>query len=198
MLHDTVAMTTRKEQIERAISEHIDIVDYDPRWPQLFARERDHLLSCLPGDQIVRIEHFGSTAVPGLAAKPVIDMLVEVKNLALARRTIVPILEAQGYDYFWRPSFGDLRSPYYCWFIKRDEAGQRTHHIHMIEKHFAQWEGLLFRDYLIEHPDVARQYETLKRDLSHSYPSDRAAYTMAKSDFVRRITEAAKRAYRST
>lgn len=190
-------METRQEQIERALTEEIGIVDYDPGWPALFARERDHLLSCLPENLIVRIEHFGSTAVPGLAAKPVIDMLVEVLNLAQARRKIVPILEAQGYDYFWRPSFGDIRSPYYAWFIKRDESGRRTHHLHMIEKHFAQWDGLLFRDYLIAHPEVAREYEILKRALSRSYPSDRAAYTLAKGDFIRRVTEAAKRARRS-
>ncbi len=190
-------MATRPEQIERALSEEIDIVEYNPDWPEQFARERDHLRSCLPGEQIGRIEHFGSTAVPGLAAKPVIDILVEVRNLAVARRKIVPLLQAQGYDYFWRPSFGDIRSPYYAWFIKRDAAGVRTHHIHMIEKHFNQWDGLLFRDYLIAHPEVARDYEQLKRRLSKEHPADRAAYTLAKGDFVRRITEAAKRARRT-
>ncbi|BDD87743.1 GrpB family protein [Desulfofustis limnaeus] len=190
-------MTTRREKIERVLQEEIAIVDYDPRWSQLFEEEKRHLLSCLPADQVVRIEHFGSTAVPGLAAKPIVDMLVEVKNLAVARRRIVPILEAQGYDYFWRPSFGDIQSPYYAWFIKRDDQGRRTHHIHMIEKHFSQWDGLLFRDYLIDHPDVARDYEELKRRLSRAYPADRAAYTIAKGEFVRRVTEAAKRARRS-
>lgn len=189
-------MNQRKEQIRRAVNEEIDIVDYDPLWPSMFISEREHLRDCLPTELIGRIEHFGSTAVPGLAAKPVIDMLVEVTNLAVVRRKIVPILEAQGYDYFWRPSFGDIRSPYYAWFIKRDESGRRTHHIHMIEKRFAQWDGLLFRDYLIKYPDVAREYETLKRQLSRSYPADRAAYTIGKGDFVRRITEAARREFR--
>jgi GrpB-like predicted nucleotidyltransferase (UPF0157 family) len=149
---------------------------------------------------IGRIEHFGSTAVPGLLAKPIVDILVEVTSLDETKQRIVPILEAQGYDYFWRPSSGDDTPPFYAWFIKRDQSGNRTHHIHMVEhmveSHFEHWERLLFRDYLIEHPDVAMEYGNLKISLAGVHHSDRVTYTQAKSDFVRRVTSMAKQYYR--
>ena len=99
---------TSAEKISRLIAEKVVIVPYDARWPEMFAAERDHLRSCLPSDLIGRVEHFGSTAVPGLAAKPIVDMLVEVTDLQRTRRIVPPILEPQGYDYVWRPSFGNV------------------------------------------------------------------------------------------
>ena len=86
----------------------------------------------------------------GSAAKPIVDMLVEVPTSPRCGAEVVPILEAQGYEYFWRPTHGDDGPPFYAWFIKRDPAtGERTHHIHMVEASFAEhWDGLLFRDYL--------------------------------------------------
>src|SRR6516225_6653600 len=115
---DMTSMETLEQRIRRAVQEEIAITPYDPRWPGLFSQEKDHLLSCLPRDLIRRIEHFGSTAVPGLAAKPVVDMLVEVTDLQATRERVAPVLESQGYDYFWRPSWGDDGPPFYAWFIK--------------------------------------------------------------------------------
>lgn len=189
---------TRQEKIARVVKEEVAVVPYDPSWTELFAREREHLLACLPADLIRRIEHFGSTAVPGLAAKPIVDILVEVTSLEQTRQRIVPILEAQGYDYFWRPSWGDDTPPFYAWFIKRDRNGKRTHHIHMVESWFEHWDRLLFRDYLIEHPDVAVAYSHLKERLSGLHQSDRIAYTQAKGAFIRRITAMAKQYYTKT
>src|SRR5436190_16353061 len=120
-------MSSLQERVQRAVREEIAVVPYDPRWPVLFRREAEHLCSCLPRGLIRRIEHFGSTAVSGLAAKPIIDMLMEVTSLKAARNTIAPILQAQGYDYFWRPSFGDDVPPWYAFFIRRDKHGTRTH-----------------------------------------------------------------------
>ena len=183
---------TLEEKIARVVKETVAIVPYDSSWPEIFAQERRHLLSCLPHDLVRRIEHFGSTAVPGLAAKPVVDMLVEVASLAATRERIAPLLEAQGYDYFWRPSHGNSTPPFYAWFIKRDGKGNRTHHIHMVEADFEHWERLLFRDYLIEHPDVAREYSELKVALSERHAKDRVAYSQAKTEFIRAVTERAK------
>ena len=95
----------------------------------------------------------------GLAAKPIIDVLVEVVDLKETRKRIVPVLEAQRYDYFWRPTCGDGIPPFYAWFIKRDYQGNRTHHIHMVERNFEHWDRLLFRDYLIEHSGTAKKYQ---------------------------------------
>ncbi len=139
-------METQDEKVRRVLREEIELRGYDPRWPEMFRAEKEHLLACLPRDLVGRIEHFGSTAVPGLVAKPVVDMLVEVRSLEETKARIAPVLEAQGYDYFWRPSFGDSTPPFYAWFIRRDAAGRRTHHIHMVEPHFEHWDRLLFRD----------------------------------------------------
>jgi GrpB-like predicted nucleotidyltransferase (UPF0157 family) len=190
-------METLEQRIQRVVREDVAIAPYDPRWPESFVREKKHLLSCLPNDIIRRIEHFGSTAVPGLAAKPVVDLLVEVTNLDATRARIAPVLEAQGYDYFWRPSHGDDGGPFYAWFIKRHpESRVRTHHIHMVEPDFVEhWDSLLFRDYLIEHPQAAREYESLKVHLASIYPNDRVAYTKGKTAFVVGLTQKAKRFY---
>jgi GrpB-like predicted nucleotidyltransferase (UPF0157 family) len=179
-------------RVRRAVQEEVAIVPYDPAWPQAFAAEKQHLLTCLPADMINRIEHFGSTAVPGLAAKPIIDMLIEVRSLPATRGQIVPILQVQGYDYFWRPTQGDDIGPFYAFFIKRNSCGIRTHHIHMVERDFPQWSALLFRDYVIAHPEVAVEYQELKMNLASAHPNDRVAYTEGKSEFVMRITETAK------
>ena len=182
---------TEQERVRRVSAERIQIVDYDERWPALFESEKRHLEACLPGDVVLRIEHFGSTAVPGLAAKPIVDMLVEVSDFQAMRERVVPVLEAQGYEYFWRPTLGDDTPPYYGWFIKRDPvSGERTHHIHMVEADLAEhWDRLRFRDHLIAHPEDAERYATLKRAASAEHPDDRAAYTRAKSEFIAKIMQ---------
>lgn len=98
-------------------------------------------------------------------------MLVEVTDLQATRERIAPLLEAQGYEYFWRPTHGD-DGPLFCaWFNKRDRrTGTRTHHIHMVEVHFTgHRDRLFFRDYLIEHPEAAREYEALKLRLASDH-----------------------------
>ena len=192
-----IDMETPEQRIQRVVREEVAITPYDPAWPELFLQEKEHLLSCLPNDLIRRVEHFGSTAVPGLSAKPIVDMLVEVTNLEATTVRIAPVLESQGYDYFWRPTHGDDGPPFYAWFIKRDpQSGVRTHHIHMVEGDFADhWDRLLFRDYLIEQPEVAREYERLKAQLASASPQDRVAYTRGKTEFVGKVTEQSKRYY---
>jgi GrpB-like predicted nucleotidyltransferase (UPF0157 family) len=185
---------TLEARIRRVTQEDVAIVPYDPAWPEQFQHEKAHLLSCLPRDLVRRIEHFGSTAVPGLAAKPIIDMMVEVTDLEATKIRIVPVLESQRYEYFWRPTHGNDGPPFYAWFIKRDPGtGVRTHHIHMVERQFiGHWDRLLFRDYLAQHPGVAKEYEALKRQLASAHPKDRVAYTQGKSDFIEQVTQQAR------
>lgn len=189
-------METLEERIRRVLQEDVSLVPYDPSWPQMFEDEKRHLMECLPQDLIRRIEHFGSTAVPGLRAKPVVDMLVEVSSLEETRASVAPLLEAQGYDYFWRPTHGDDGPPFYAWFIKRNSDWIRTHHVHMVERDFEHWDRLLFRDYLIEHPQTAGEYEALKMALARGHKNDREAYTNGKTEFVVRVTQVAKEYYR--
>ncbi len=185
-------MAKLRDKVRKAAQETFSIEPYSPDWPQMFEKEKQHLLSCLPRSIIRRIEHFGSTAVPGLAAKPIIDMLVEVSSLAKTREFVVPILESKGYDYFWRPTWGDDTTPFYAWFIKRDIIGNRTHHIHMVESDFEHWDRLLFRDYLIKYPETASEYEQLKFKLVKENQNNRTGYTRRKGAFIEKITRLAK------
>ncbi len=191
------AKETLADKIRRVTREPVKLAAPDPQWPVLFEEERAHLLEVLPNELIRRIEHFGSTAVPGLMAKPIVDVLIEVTDLGETRRRIAPILEAQGYDYFWRPTRGDDVPPFYAWFIKRDrETKQRTHHLHMVERTFeGHWDRLFFRDYLREFPEAAKAYQQHKLELQESAGDDRVAYTEGKTDFIGRVTAKAKEYY---
>jgi GrpB-like predicted nucleotidyltransferase (UPF0157 family) len=122
-------------------------------------------------------------------------MLVEVSSLRAARAEIVPILQTQGYDCFWRPTIGDDVPPWYSFFIKRDQPGTRTHHIHMMTRRpvfQVHWKRILFRDYLIANSDVAAEYERLKKHLATTHPNDRLAYTVGKTDFILSVMARAK------
>ena len=188
-------MESLEQRVQRVLQEDVAVVPYDASWPQRFREEEAHLRTVLPPELVGRIEHFGSTAVPGLAAKPIVDMLIEVRDLEAARARIAPILEGEGYDYFWRPTFGDDVPPFYAWFIKRNRpGGVRTHHLHMITtapEFREHWERLRFRDYLRAHPDVARDYGELKFRLASKHGHDRVAYTRGKSEFIKDVMEKA-------
>ncbi len=180
-----------RDRVDHALAENVAIEPYDPAWPQRFAEEAAHLRATLPTDLIGRIEHFGSTAVPGLAAKPIIDMLVEVPDLNQVHSRIAPFLQDRGYDYFWR--LKENRSGLaYTWFIKRDTSGRRTHHVHFLEPRSPHWERLLFRDYLIANPQVAAEYAAIKQRATAAHADDRAAFAEAKGKFIDRITAVAK------
>lgn len=180
-------MTRSEEAVVRAKSEQIEVVDYDPDWIDRFAEEEACLRACLSEHLIGRIEHFGSTAVPGLAAKPIIDIMVEVSSLEDVRNTIAPILRAQGYEFFWRPVAPGSPEIDYAWFIKRDASGNRTHHVHFVPAGSPYWNRLIFRDRLIDDPRLAAEYGTLKRCAAREHPGDRKAYSRAKSAFIRRV-----------
>jgi len=187
-------MTTLQQRIEAAVKEEISIVPYNPDWPKMFHDERIYLRSILPSQLIGRIEHFGSTAIPGLAAKPIIDVLVEASSLDDTQSQVVPLMEAAGYDYFWRTD----ETPPYAWFIKRNATGVRTHHIHMVEADSKLWERLLFRDYLRQFPDEAKRYEELKKSLAGKHSQDRIAYTRGKTDYILSVMDSARQYFSKT
>jgi GrpB-like predicted nucleotidyltransferase (UPF0157 family) len=161
------------------------IVDYEPHWAILFRQEAERLREVLEGNLITRIEHFGSTAVPGLAAKPIIDLLVGVSSLAQAKQLAVSQLETLGYAYW-----ADNPDPQRLFFVKGlPPNSPRTHHIHMVEPDSLLWECLLFRDYLRQHPDEAANYAQLKHDLAQRFSTDREAYTSAKTQYIQSVME---------
>jgi GrpB-like predicted nucleotidyltransferase (UPF0157 family) len=162
----------------------IEIASYDPAWPALFRQESDELTAVLAPWLVRAIEHIGSTAVPGLSAKPVIDMMAAVVSLESARPAITAAARL-GYCYFpYRP---DLEH----WFCK-PSASHRTHHLHLVPADSAQWiRCIAFREYLRANPDVAAEYAELKGRLAERFRLDREAYTKAKAPFIDCIVEKA-------
>ena len=162
------------------------IAGYDPLWPGLFAEEAGRIQQAM-GDTLVAVEHVGSTAVPGLSAKPIIDILVGVRALGEGEQA-APALAALAYE-----CRGENGIPGRLFFRKGPVQFQRTHHLHMVEVGHAQWASLLsFRDYLRAHPDEARRYEALKQHLAIRFCDDRAAYSAGKADFIKAILEQAQ------
>ncbi len=164
----------------------VEIVPYDPSWPARFDREQDAIGQVLAAWLVGPPEHIGSTAVPGLAAKAVIDIMAPVRSLDASRPAIDA---AAGLGYCYSPYRPDREH----WFCKPSPAF-RTHHLHLVPHASAQWTGALaFRDYLRAHRDVAADYEALKRRLAEQYRLDREAYTEAKHPFITEITDRALR-----
>jgi GrpB-like predicted nucleotidyltransferase (UPF0157 family) len=160
------------------------IVSYDPSWPIQFEAEREILQQALSAWLVGPIAHIGSTAVPGLAAKPVIDIMAGVRTLADSR----PAIAAAGKLGY---SYAPYRPDEEHWFCKPSPL-VRTHHLHLMPLGSSLWrQSLAFRDYLRAHPDTAAEYEALKRRLAEEHRLDREAYTQAKGPFIARITAVA-------
>ena len=158
------------------------IVPYNPEWSREFEQERARLEETFASTNAV-IEHIGSTAVPGLAAKPVIDIMVGVAALSDAEARI-DSLRAEGYEYV--PEY-EAQLPQRRYF-RKPLAGPRTHHVHCVLRGSSFWhDHLTFRDYLRAHPAAARAYATLKQDLASRHAADREAYSEGKSEFIRSI-----------
>ncbi|KAM3091566.1 GrpB family protein [Phormidesmis sp. 146-35] len=163
--------------------DEVVLVEYDPRWSLMFEEEAARVASVLSRDLVVRIDHIGSTAVPGLVAKPIIDLLVSVQSLVAARQSAVSPLEKLGYSYWF-----DNPDPQRMFFVKGlPPNSPRTHHIHIVESGSILLERLLFRDYLREHPDEALRYAQLKHCLAEQFPTDREAYTSGKTEYVQSV-----------
>lgn len=163
---------------------NITVVDYDPDWPCAFERERDRLRAAL-GERAIRIEHHGSTAVPGLAAKPIIDIQISVEQLT-PLEPYVQALEALGYRHV--PHADDSFAP----FLHKPDAWPHTHHVHLVlAGGEEERRTLAFRDCLRANASLARDYEALKRQLAaESKGTDFAvqqAYADAKTAFVEQV-----------
>ena len=162
-------------------STRVEIVPYDPEWPRAFLSERDRIAAVL-GSLAIRIDHNGSTAVPGLAAKPVIDIQVSVEHLHVIDSYRKPLAEL---GYVHVPDVADS----FCPFFHRPTTWPHSHHIHVVEAGGdEERRTLAFRDYLRAHAAVAREYEALKRELAERCDASDAAarevYAAAKTDFV--------------
>jgi GrpB-like predicted nucleotidyltransferase (UPF0157 family) len=164
--------------------DEVEIADYDPRWPALFDEEAKRLRATLDPSLIVGLEHFGSTAIPCLAAKPIIDILIAVRSLAEAQASFVEALRNLDYVYW-----ADNPKKDRMFFVKGMPpfGSRRSHHVHVTEAHGEMWQRLAFRDYLRAHSEEAGIYAQLKRRLATEYPADREAYTDAKSAYIESV-----------
>lgn len=155
----------------------IEIVPWLPSWPERFRQEADLLRSALRPWLVGDIEHIGSTAVPGLSAKPVIDIMAPVRNLDVARPAIAAAVVAGYCHYPYKPD-------QMHWFCK-PSPDVRTHHLHLVPWGSALWhDRIQFRDALRSDPALADAYQRLKMALAAEHAHDREAYTDAKSGFI--------------
>jgi len=162
----------------------VQLVPYTTIWAALFQSERTRLQHALGADAL-DIQHIGSTAVPGLAAKPILDLAIAVAAEDVVA-ACVPRLTALGYTY------GGYRGSDQGHFFDQGPEQYLTHYLHMLPIGEPAWSSYLrFRDYLIAHPAVRDAYMQLKQDLAVQYAENRAAYTAAKAAFVQHILAAA-------
>jgi GrpB-like predicted nucleotidyltransferase (UPF0157 family) len=163
-------------------SDLVELVDHDPTWTERFEQERDRLVPVFDGS-VVAVEHIGSTSVPGLCAKPIVDIAVGLLKLELTDKQIAA-MEELGYEYL-----GEFGLPGRLYFRKGDP---RTHHVHVVEHGGMHWERqLVFRDALRTDPEERRRYDAFKRRLAAEGHS-REAYTELKTPFIRAVEARAR------
>jgi GrpB-like predicted nucleotidyltransferase (UPF0157 family) len=169
----------------RWVDEPVVLVPHDPQWPARFAVEAKALLGLIGPWLTGGIHHVGSTAIPGIMAKPVVDVLAGVESL-VSSRPCIGLLAEHGWWY------APFRPDTMHWFCK-PSPGRRECHLHLVPTGSAWYcDELLFRDYLIAHPQRARAYEELKAGLARTFPDDREAYTQAKAGFIQQVLRDAR------
>ncbi|WP_255191500.1 GrpB family protein [Natronobeatus ordinarius] len=161
----------------------VKLEPYRDEWKERYGEEIDQL-DDIAGDQFVDFEHIGSTAIDGMPAKPIIDVLAVVDDLDDAD-TLIPVLEEQGYEY--RPGDVDGRL-----FFAKGPRTNRTVYL-SISEHGSDFydEKVAFREYLREHPEAAERYASLKKRLAEKHPKNREKYTAAKSEFIKNVLDRA-------
>ncbi|MDU1891462.1 MAG: GrpB family protein [Dysgonomonas sp.] len=165
----------------------IILSEHKAYWKEYYIAEKEFLENLI-GNNIEAIHHIGSTAIPNLTAKPTIDILIEISD-----NTDIPGLirkmEINGYIYSPQP---DKPAPHLMFLKGYTSTGfaSKVFHIHIRYK--GDWDELHFRDYLLSHPEAVKEYVMLKQKLKEQYEHDRDGYTMAKTDFIRRITDLAR------
>lgn len=161
----------------------VRLTPYDKDWERLFREEKSRLQIAV-GLFVLDIQHVGSTSIPGMIAKPIIDIAIAVESFEEAHVCIKPI-ERLGYRYR-----GENNIPRRHFFVK---GNPRTYHIHINEIGSRDWnEQISFRDYLIHHHEIARGYAELKMELAQRYPTDRQAYSENKSPFIKNVLQLAR------
>lgn len=168
--------------------DEIELVPSNPDWPKRFKEEAARLRAIIPADLLIDLEHIGSTAVPRLLAKPIIDIQATVTSLDEARARLIEPLATSGYAFRAKNPDTDR-----LFFVKGlpPSAPRRTHHLHIMEAGPGALRHIAFRDYLRGHPDEAARYATLKATLACQHRHDREAYTAAKGAYIEAVLDRA-------
>jgi len=165
---------------------NVKLSKYHSGWKQAFEDEKTAIQERL-GEAVLDIEHIGSTAIPGMSAKPVLDFMIAVKSVDVYVKFIEPMKEL-GYEF----RRDNRETQEHILFVKGAED-LRTHYLKMTERDSGFWkEHILFRDYLINHPETAKEYKELKESLQESHSSSRATYTEAKAELIQKILKLAE------
>ena len=173
-----------KGKVSKTDKRRVGVVSYNPNWKNMYKEESEKIKNIL-NDIIIDIHHIGSTAIPEIKAKPVIDILVEVKDIEGVDQYNHKMKEL-GYK-----AMGEYGIPKRRFFRKGES--NRTHHIHIFQTGNEEIERHInFKEYLIAHPDKAREYSKLKEELVNKYTYDVENYTNGKSDFIKEIDRKAK------
>lgn len=163
----------------------VELVEHNPAWKDIFEEEKKRITGKVGKDVILRIEHFGSTSIPNIKAKPYIDIIIEIPEVLLFDKRVIKDFEKLGYTYFKVPERENI--PAYMSFGKGynlNGVKEQIYHIHMCPKGNYMWRQIEFRDYLIAHPDRSKAYERLKIDLASGHKNDRGGYVVAKTAFI--------------
>lgn len=166
--------------------------EYNPAWPQWFTEEKANLERMIGADNIAKINHIGSTSVPGLLAKPTVDILLEIHETTDVDK-LITAMQSPEYICLNELALTMPTPPPHLMFLKgylSDGFAEKVYHIHV--RYHSDWDELIFRDYLIAHPKTAAEYAELKRRLFQAHEHDRDGYTEAKGTFVKGITEKAR------
>ncbi|MGG2018037.1 GrpB family protein [Bacillus sp. S10(2024)] len=162
------------------------IEEYTPNWALQFKEEQQMIKNSI-GDTAISIEHIGSTSVEGLSAKPILDIMVGVRDLNDID-AFIELLKIIGYEHVFHQEFPNRR------FFRKGLWRAGTHHLHIYRYGSEEWNhNLLFREYIRNHPNVRQQYEQLKKELANKHRFDRVAYTNAKAPFIVDVIQKAKK-----
>lgn len=163
----------------------VKLLPYNKKWRVLFLKEKKLLKSALQNIDIVNIQHVGSTSIPKLKSKPIIDIAVGIKSLPHGKKCIKP-LEKLGYEYKHDAGIKGRH------FFAKGSPENRTHYIHIEKYNGKLWKNhIYFRDYLKKYSKARKEYQKLKKELAIKYANDRDSYTLEKNKFIEKIMKKA-------
>ncbi len=166
----------------------IILCEHNPVWKENYQKEQILLQNTIGKQNIVRMNHYGSTSVPNLLAKPTIDVLLEVQE-DTDIQNLIKSMESIGYIYSHQPA---NPAPHMMFMKGYTESGFKGQAFHVHIRYNGDWDELYFRDYLLAHPEIAKEYGELKLELQKKYEYNRDGYTDSKTDFIVKVTKLAR------